>query len=47
VEDDMEKKCKLAIQKLKSILAYTKDYRSILEEYRKQMPASSVPFKKA
>lgn len=39
-ESNMEIKCRLAIQKLKSIFAYTKDYRSILEEYRKQMPAS-------
>ena len=33
---------KLAIQKLKSIFAYTKDYRNILDEYKKQNPTSLV-----
>jgi hypothetical protein len=45
-ESNTELKCKLAIQKLKSIFAYTKDYRSILEEAKKQMPASSIFSKK-
>ena len=41
-ESNTERKCKLAIQKLKSIFAYTKDYRTILEEYKKQNPNSHI-----
>jgi predicted nucleic acid-binding Zn finger protein len=36
----MELKCKHAVQKLKAISAYTKDYKSILDEYKKQFPNS-------
>lgn len=36
----------MATQKLKSIFAYTKDYRSILEEYKKQMPNSTINLRK-
>lgn len=41
-ESNTERKCKLAIQKLKSIFAYTKDYRSILEEFKKQNSNSMI-----
>lgn len=45
-ESNIEIKCKLATQKLKSIFAYTKDYRSILEEYKKQMPNTTINLRK-
>ena len=34
--EDLEKKCREALQKLKSVFSYTKDYKFIIEEYRKQ-----------
>ena len=45
-ESNTELKCKLAIQKLKSIFAYTRDYRTIIDEYKKQVPTSVVFSKK-
>lgn len=48
-EDDSsntELKCRLAIQKLKSIFAYTRDYKTIIDEYKKEVPTSVVFSKK-
>lgn len=48
-EDDSsntELKCRLAVQKLKSIFAYTRDYKAIIDEYKKEVPASVIFSKK-
>ena len=31
----MELKCQIALQKLKSIFAYTSDYKMMIEDYKK------------
>lgn len=35
-------KCELALMKLKSIFAYTMDYKMILESYKKGLAAASA-----
>ena len=37
----METKCKLAIQKLKSIMSYARDYQSIIKECKERLSTSS------
>lgn len=34
-ENNMELKCQIALQKLKSIFAYTSDYKMMIEDYKK------------
>ena len=41
-ESPMETKCKLAIQKLKSILGYTRDYQAIIKECKERMGTNSL-----
>jgi len=38
-------KCKIAVQKLRSIFAYARDYKSIIDEFKKQAP--TITTKKA
>ena len=44
-ESPMETKCKVAIQKLKSIISYTRDYQAIIQGCKERHPNASI-FKK-
>ena len=39
-ENNVENKCRIAVQKVRSIFAYAKDYKIIMEQYNKKLGAT-------